>query len=138
MHFNYCKRKEKSFLKYFCFKWNKVTLGESLFSRWMLLFGIMLERKGVSYLLRIKITLYGSSWHDILITMRSCNSEIVYFSHYSRKVFHLHIFRAPCSYMQIHMFSEFYYNLLCLLLLWEIWEKIILIQFCILFSYVPC
>ena len=73
---------KKEFLKYLCLMWNKVKLGESLFFRWMLLFGIMLERKeGVSYHLRIIITLYGSSCHDILITMqRNCNFEIVYFS----------------------------------------------------------
>ena len=72
----------KEFLQYLCFNWNKVKLGESLFSRWISwhLFDIMVERKeGVSYLLKIKITLYGSSWHEILIKMRrSCNSERVY------------------------------------------------------------
>ena len=138
MAFNYCKRKERLF-KFLRLKWNKVKLGESLFSRWMLLFSIMLERKeGLSYLLRIIITLYGSPCHDILITIeRSCNFEIVYFARYSRKVFNFHILREPCTYMQIHMFSEFY-NLLCLLLIWDIWEIIILIQLCILFSCVPC
>ena len=138
MHSTIAKGK-KEFLKYLCFKWNKFSLGESLFSQWMLLCGIMLERKeGVSYLLRIKIIFYGVSWHEILITMgRNCNFEIVYFSHYSRKLFNFHIHRAPCTYMQIHMFSEFY-SLLSLLLIWETWETIILIQLCILFSYVPC
>ena len=138
LHLTIAKGKKEFFKMKQSFKWNKVKLGESLFSRWILLFGIMLEiKEGVSYLLRIKITLYGSSWHDILITMqRSCNSGVVYFSRYSRKVFNLHILCATCTYMQIHIFSKFY-NLLYLLLMWEIWETIILLQLCILLSYVP-
>ena len=57
----------KKFLQYFCFKWNRVKLGESLFSWWMLLFHILVERKkGVLYLLRIKIILYGTGWPLIL------------------------------------------------------------------------
>ena len=137
MHSTIAKGK-KDFFNFLRLKWNKVKLGESLFSRWMLLFSIMLERKGVSYLLRIIITLYGSPCHDILITIeRSCNFGIVYFARYSRKVFNFHILREPCTYMQIHMFSEFY-DLLCLSLICEIWEIIILTQLCILFCCVPC
>ena len=117
------KKNKRVLIRFFGFLWFKS--------------GIMLERKGVSYLLRIIITLYGSSCHDILITMqRSCNFEIVYFSRYSRKVFNFNILRERCTYMQIHMFRKFY-NLLCLSMVWEIWEIVILIQLNILFSCVP-
>ena len=107
MHSTTAKGK-KEFLKYLCLRANKFKWGESLFSQQMLLFGINLERnEGASYLLWIIITLYGSSRHDIFITMqRSCNFQIVYFSRYSRKI-NFQILRASCTYMEIHMFSEF-------------------------------
>ena len=93
----------KGFLRYWCLKWKKVRSGKSLSSRWVLLFGIILERnEGVLYLLSIIITLYGWSCRDILMTMqRSCNFEKIYFPFFYRKLFNFHILYGPCSYMQI-------------------------------------